>query len=416
MLTLEYCQKLDAADPLAAMKQRFALPKNTIYLDGNSLGARPKTANARAQVVVEQEWEQDLISSWNTNNWWNLSLDIGNKVGKLVGAKADEVAVTDTTSGNLFKVLATALRIQSEASSERKIILAEREAFPTDLYIIQGMAEWLQQGYELQLVAGPEALSAALNDKTAAVILSHVNYRTGFLWPMQETTAEIHRHGGLIIWDLCHSIGAVDIDLNAADADFAVGCTYKYLNGGPGAPAMLWVPEKHVNRYGQPLSGWWGHAKPFAMSTNYEPAAGIRRYLSGTQPIVSMSLVECGVDVFLQADMNQIRKKSLALTDLFIALVEQECGQHGLEMITPREHAIRGSHVSLRHEHGFAIIQALIARGVIGDYREPEVLRFGITPLYLSHEDIWTAVQHLKDVLDTGAWNKAEFHLRGQVT
>ena len=416
MLTLEYCRQLDAADPLATLKQQFALPENTIYLDGNSLGARPKVALERATDVVTREWGADLINSWNKNHWWDLPVRIGNKVAKLVGGKDNEVVVTDTTSSNLFKVLATALRIQMEQAPERKIIIAETEAFPTDLYIIQGMAEWLQQGYELQLVAGPEALSAALNDKTAAVILSHVNYRTGFLWPMQETTAEIHRHGGLVIWDLCHSIGAVDIDLNAADADFAVGCTYKYLNGGPGAPAMLWVPEKHVNRYGQPLSGWWGHAKPFAMSTNYEPAAGIRRYLSGTQPIVSMSLVECGVDVFLQADMNQIRKKSLALTDLFIALVEQECGQHGLEMITPREHAIRGSHVSLRHEHGFAIIQALIARGVIGDYREPEVLRFGITPLYLSHEDIWNAVQLLKEIMDTGAWDKEEFHLRGQVT
>ena len=416
MLTLEYCQQLDAADPLAAMKQRFALPDNTIYLDGNSLGARPKTANARAQAVVEQEWEQDLISSWNTNNWWNLSLDIGNKVGKLVGAHADEVAVTDTTSGNLFKVLATALRIQSEVSSERKIILAEREAFPTDLYIIQGMSDWLNQGYELQLISGPEELQAALNERVAAVVLSHVNYRTGFLWPMQDTTAQIHQHGGLVIWDLCHSIGAVDIDLNAADADFAIGCTDKYLNGGPGAPAMVWVSAKHINRCGQPLSGWWGHAKPFDMATDYAPAAGIRRYLSGTQPIVSLALVECGVDVHLQADMQSIRAKSLAMTDLFIALVEQECAKHPLEMITPREHAVRGSHVSLRHEFGFAIIQALIARGVIGDYREPEVMRFGITPLYLSYEDVWHAVQHLKDILDSRSWDAPEFHRRGAVT
>ncbi len=416
MLTLEYCQQLDAADPLAAMKQRFALPDNTIYLDGNSLGARPKTANARAQAVVEQEWEQDLISSWNTNNWWNLSLDIGNKVGKLVGAHADEVAVTDTTSGNLFKVLATALRIQSEASGERKIILAEREAFPTDLYIIQGMSDWLNQGYELQLISGPEELQAALNERVAAVVLSHVNYRTGFLWPMQDTTAQIHQHGGLVIWDLCHSIGAVDIDLNAADADFAIGCTYKYLNGGPGAPAMVWVSAKHINRCGQPLSGWWGHAKPFDMATDYAPAAGIRRYLSGTQPIVSLALVECGVDVHLQADMQSIRAKSLAMTDLFIALVEQECANHPLEMITPREPAVRGSHVSLRHEFGFAIIQALIARGVIGDYREPEVMRFGITPLYLSYEDVWHAVQHLKDILDSRSWDVPEFHRRGAVT
>ena len=416
MLTLEYCQQLDAADPLAAMKQRFALPDNTIYLDGNSLGARPKTANARAQAVVEQEWEQDLISSWNKNNWWNLSLDIGNKVGKLVGAHADEVAVTDTTSGNLFKVLATALRIQSEASGERKIILAEREAFPTDLYIIQGMSDWLNQGYELQLISGPEELQAALNERVAAVVLSHVNYRTGFLWPMQDTTAQIHQHGGLVIWDLCHSIGAVDIDLNAADADFAIGCTYKYLNGGPGAPAMVWVSAKHINRCGQPLSGWWGHAKPFDMATDYAPAAGIRRYLSGTQPIVSLALVECGVDVHLQVDMQSIRAKSLAMTDLFIALVEQECAKHPLEMITPREHAVRGSHVSLRHEFGFAIIQALIARGVIGDYREPEVMRFGITPLYLSYEDVWHAVQHLKDILDSRSWDVPEFHRRGAVT
>lgn len=416
MLTLEYCQKLDAADPLSGMKAQFALPENTIYLDGNSLGARPKVALDRANAVVTQEWGNDLINSWNKNHWWDLALNIGNKVAKLVGANDNEVAVTDTTSSNLFKVLATALRIQSEKSAERKIIIAEREAFPTDLYIIQGMVSWLNQGYELQLIDGPEELQDALNERVAAVVLSHVNYRSGFLWPMQETTAAIHAHGGLVIWDLCHSIGAVDIDLNGADADFAIGCTYKYLNGGPGSPAMVWVPAKHVNVHAQPLSGWWGHAKPFAMATDYEPSQGIRRYLSGTQPIVSLSLVECGVDVFLQTDMQQIRAKSLALTDLFIALVEQECAEHHLEMITPRDHAYRGSHVSLRHEHGFAIIQALIARGVIGDYREPEVMRFGITPLYLSHEDIWNAVQHLKDILDSGSWDQEQFHRRGQVT
>ena len=416
MLTLEYCRQLDAVDPLVGMKQQFALPDNTIYLDGNSLGARPKSASVRAQAVVEQEWQQDLISSWNKNQWWNLPLSIGNKVAQVVGAKEGEVAITDTTSTNLFKVLATALRIQSEASSARKIIIAEREAFPTDLYIIQGMADWLKQGYQLQLISGPEELQAALNEQVAAVVLSHVNYRTGYLWPMQDTTAAIHAHGGLVIWDLCHSIGAVDIDLNGADADFAIGCTYKYLNGGPGAPAMVWVPAKHVNRCAQPLSGWWGHAQPFEMATDYAPAAGIRRYLSGTQPITSLALVECGIDVHLQADMPKIRTKSLAMTDLFIALVEQECAGHPLEMITPRDHAVRGSHVSLKHEHGFAIIQALIARGVIGDYREPEVMRFGITPLYLSFEDLWHAVQHLKDILDNKTWDTPEFHRRGEVT
>ncbi|UOO91825.1 kynureninase [Vitreoscilla stercoraria] len=415
MLTLEYCRELDEKDVLAAMKSEFALPNNTIYLDGNSLGVRPHAALERVNHIVRQEWEQDLIGSWNTHGWWELPLHIGNKVAQLVGAKAGEVAVTDTTSSNLFKVLATALKIQQD-DSKRKIILAEREAFPTDLYIIQGMTAWLERGYELRLIDGPQDLQDALSDEVVAVVLSHVNYRSGYLWPMQETTAQIHAHGALVIWDLCHSIGAVEIDLNGSDADFAIGCTYKYLNGGPGAPAMVWVPEKHVNQVGQPLSGWWGHAKPFDMATDYTPAQGIRRYLSGTQPITSLALVDCGVDVFLKTQMSQIRSKSLALTDLFIALVEQECGQHALTLVTPREQAIRGSHVSFRHEHGFAIIQALIERGVVGDYREPEVMRFGITPLYLSHEDIWDAVQHLKNILDTGSWDQAHFHRRGAVT
>lgn len=416
MFTRESCQKMDAADALAALKSQFALEAGTIYLDGNSLGARPNSALERANQVVAQEWGVDLINSWNKNHWWELPIRIGNKIAQLVGGKDDEVVVTDTTSGNLFKVLATALRIQAQTAPERKTIIAEKEAFPTDLYIIQGMSDWLNQGYELVLVDSPEGLQDALNERTAAVVLSHVNYRTGFLWPMKDTTAAIQAHGGLVIWDLCHSIGAVDIDLNAANADFAIGCTYKYLNGGPGAPAMLWVPERHVNRVSQPLSGWWGHAKAFDMAQQYEPAQGIRRYLTGTQPVVSLALVECGVDVFLQVDMAQVRQKSLALSDLFIALVEQECAGHGLEMVTPREHAKRGSHVSLRHEHGFAIIQALIARGVVGDYREPEVLRFGLTPLYLGFEDIWNAVQHLKDILDTEAWNTPAFHRRGAVT
>jgi len=416
MLSRLDCLQADQQDPLARFRQQFALPTDTIYLDGNSLGVLPHSALARSQQVIAEQWGQGLIRSWNDAGWFELPGRLGNKLAALLGAGADEVVVTDTTSLNLFKALAAALRIQQQAHPARRVIVSERDNFPTDLYMIQGLIDLLQQGYELRLIDAALPLEAALDDEVAVLLLSHVNYRTGYQYDMAATNELAHRHGALTIWDLAHAAGAVPLALNAADADFAVGCTYKYLNGGPGAPAFIWVAPRHQDRFWQPLSGWWGHAQPFEMRSDYQPAGGIRRFLCGTQPVVSLALLECGLDIALQADMDAVRRKSLALTDLFIALVEQRCGEHPLTLITPRDHAQRGSHVSYRHPHGFAVMQALIAAGVIGDYREPEVLRFGITPLYLGYTDIWDAVDTLKQILDSGSWDAPQFHRRGAVT
>lgn len=415
MITFEQCQQWDAEDELANLKSQFDLPQGFIYLDGNSLGAKPIKAMDCAQQVINQQWGTDLINSWNKAGWWDLPVRLGNKIGQLVGARENETVVTDTTSMNLFKVLATAIGIQQQHPT-RKTIIAERDSFPTDLYMIEGFMALINQGYKLQLIDQPEDLPQYLDEQTAVVVLSHVNYRTGYLHDMAAVNQAAHAQGALIIWDLCHSIGAVPIDLNGSNSDFAIGCTYKYLNGGPGSPAMLWVHSRYQTAFNQPLSGWWGHAKPFAMDVSYTPADNVRRYLCGTQPIVSMSLVECGVDIFLQTDMQALRQKSLRLTDVLIQLLEQECAGYDLTLITPREHLHRGSHISVRHPHGYAIVQALIARGVIGDYREPEVIRLGVTPLYLSFCDIWQAVQHLKQVLVSQEWAQPQFQTRRQVT
>ena len=416
MNTREACVNADRQDPLAPLKDRFDLPPGVLYMDGNSLGVLPKEAAGRAAAVIGQEWGAGLIRSWNTAGWFELPTRLGDKLGRLLGAREGELVVTDTTSLNIFKALAAALRIQQHQHPKRRVILSERDNFPTDLYMIQGMIDLLQQGYEMRLIDDELPLEKALDESVAVMLLSHVNYRSGQMHDMAAVTALAHERGALAIWDLAHAAGAVPVDLNGADADFAVGCTYKYLNGGPGSPAFIWVAPRHTKDVGQPLSGWWGHTRPFDMTVAYEPAGGVRRYLCGTQPIVSLSLVECGLDVAHAADMAEVRKKSLALGDLFIALVEERCAGHPLTLVTPRKHADRGSHVSFRHPNGFEVMQALIARGVIGDYREPEVLRFGLTPLYFGYADVWDAVDILKDVLDTRSWDKPEFKHRAAVT
>lgn len=410
------CLAADAEDTLAIFKQDFLLPHGVIYLDGNSLGPRPCTALETASKVITEQWGTGLIRSWNTAGWFELPGRLGNKLARLLGAGQDEVVVTDTTSLNLFKSLAAALRIQQAAHPERKVIVTERDNFPTDIYMAEGIADFLNDGYTVRLIDAELPLEAALGPDVAAVTLSHVNYGTGAMWDMVAVTKDVHDAGALVIWDLAHAAGAVPVDLRRAKADFAVGCTYKYLNGGPGSPAFIWVNAKHQDRFWQPLSGWWGHARPFAMEDTYEPVSGIGRFLCGTQPIVSMAMVECGLDVSLAAPMAEVRSKSLALTDLFIELVESRAGAHPLELITPRKHADRGSHVSFVHPEGYAIMQALIARGVIGDYREPHVLRFGITPLYLGFTDIWDAVEILCDILDNRLWDAPEFKERQVVT
>lgn len=416
MNTREACVAADRQDPLAPLKARFDLPPGVLYMDGNSLGVMPRAAAARAAEVITQEWGTGLIRSWNTAGWFELPSRLGDKLAGLLGAKAGELVITDTTSLNIFKALAASLRIQQKRQPKRRVILSERDNFPTDLYMIQGMIDLLQQGYEMRLIDDELPLDRALDEGVAVVLLSHVNYRSGQMHDMAAVTRKAHERGALVIWDLAHAAGAVPVDLNGADADYAVGCTYKYLNGGPGSPAFIWVAPRHIPDFWQPLSGWWGHQRPFDMTVAYEPAGGIRRYLCGTQPIVSLAMVECGLDVAREADMAEVRRKSLALGDLFIALVEERCAGHPLTLVTPRDHAQRGSHVSLRHPNGYEVMQALIARGLIGDYREPEVLRFGLTPLYFGYADVWDAVEILKDVLDSKAWDKPEFKQRSAVT
>ncbi|KQV90393.1 kynureninase [Massilia sp. Root351] len=400
-MTRKDCIALDAQDALAPLRAHFELPEGVIYLDGNSLGAAPAAAMARARQVIAQEWGQGLIRSWNTAGWFALPKRLGDRIAPLIGAAGGEVAVTDTTSVNLFKALAAALHLQAHHPSHggRRVIVTERGNFPTDIYIAQGLSSWLARGYTVRLVDSAAELPAAIDADTAVVMLTHVNYRTGYQHDMAAVSAQAHARGALIIWDLAHSAGAVPLAVAADGADFAVGCGYKYLNGGPGAPAFIWVPRRHQAGFMQPLSGWWGHAAPFDMAPDFAPAAGIGRALCGTQPMVSLALVECGLDVFALTTMEALRAKSLALTDLFIGLVETRCAGRGLELVTPREHARRGSHVSFTHPHGYAVMAALIACGVIGDYREPAIMRFGFAPLYTGFADVWDAVEILRQIL-----------------
>jgi kynureninase len=418
--TLHDCKALDARDPLRALRELFTLPDGVIYLDGNSLGPLPKAAPERIARAVREEWGHGLIRSWNTAGWFELPQRLGDKIAAMIGARPGEVVATDSTSINLFKVLSAALSITRADAPARKVVLSERSNFPTDLYIAQALCR--ERGLTLRLVE-PHEIQAALGADTAVLMLTHVNYRTGAMHDMAGVTRAAHEAGALVIWDLAHSAGAVEVDLHGADADFAVGCGYKYLNGGPGAPAFVWVHPRHADRFWQPLAGWWSHAAPFAFTPDYRPAAGIARYLCGTQPILSMIALECGLDTVLAAQdlggMAALRRKSLALTDLFIALVEERCAGHGLGLATPRTHAQRGSQVCLTREEGaYAIVQALIGRGVIGDFRagNPDILRFGFTPLYLRFADVWDAVEQLRQVLESGEWRDERFQRAQAVT
>ncbi len=420
MTTLNDCRALDAQDPLAPLRDLFDLPPGVIYLDGNSLGPLPRATPARVAQVVREEWGQGLIRSWNTAGWFELPGRLGDRIGALIGARPGEVVATDTTSVNLFKVLSAALTLQATDAPARRTVVSERSNFPTDLYIAETLCR--ERGLHLRLVE-PEEIATAVDADTAVLMLTHVNYRTGAMHDMRAVTAHAHAAGALVVWDLAHSAGAVEVDLHGADADYAIGCGYKYLNGGPGAPAFVWVHPRHADRFVQPLSGWWGHAQPFAFTPGYQPAPGIGRYLCGTQPVLGLAALGCGLDTLHAAQpaggMAALRRKSLALTDLFIALVEERCAGHGLSLVTPRDHARRGSQACLARDEGaYAIVQALIARGVIGDYRagRPDILRFGFTPLYLRFEDVWDAVEHLRQVMDTGEWRRPEFNQTHAVT
>ena len=422
--TLQDCRARDAQDPLRELRKQFDLPKGVIYLDGNSLGALPKSTAARVAEAVMKDWGQGLIRSWNSAGWVDLPQRLGDKIARLIGAAPGEVVAADSTTINLYKVLSAALNIATADAPERKVVVSERSNFPTDLYIAEALCR--ERDLQLQLVE-PGDITAALTPDAAVLMLTHVNYRTGAMHDMKAITTAAHAAGVLTVWDLAHSAGAVQVDLHLAQADFAVGCGYKYLNGGPGAPAFVWVNPKHADRFWQPLAGWWGHAAPFDFTPDYRPAAGIARYLCGTPPVLSMVALECGLDTVLATDplggMPALREKSLALSDLFIQLVEARCAGHGLMLVTPREHTQRGSQVCLsKHEGAYAIIQALIARGVIGDFRAGDggkhldILRFGFTPLYTGFEDVWIAVEHLRQVLETAEWQRPGFNQKNAVT
>jgi kynureninase len=392
----------------------------------------PKTTAARVQQVVTQEWGQDLIKSWNSAGWIDMPARIGDKIARVVGAAPGELVVADSTSLNLYKVLSAAIRIAQADAPQRKTIVSERSNFPTDLYIAESLCQ--QHGLTLKLIEREDELPTALDGNVAVLMLTQVNYRSGYMHDMAAVTAAAHAAGALVIWDLAHSAGAIPVDLNGAGADFAIGCGYKYLNGGPGAPAFVWAHARHVDRCWQPLSGWMGHASPFEFTPQYKPAGGMRRYLCGTPSIIASAALECGVDTLLAAEplggMAALRKKSVALTEAFIALAEARCGELGVRLASPRDAAQRGSQVCLSlaaplHEAGYAVVQALIARGVIGDFRAglpgrldavPHILRFGFTPLYIGYAEVWDAVEHLRQVLSSGEWREARFNQKASVT
>ncbi|MCW5729450.1 MAG: kynureninase [Alphaproteobacteria bacterium] len=407
----ETCRRMDAADPLRRFRDAFRLPEGVIYLDGNSLGPLMPAVERRLGQVIAGEWGRGLIRSWNDAGWIGLPARAAARIARLIGAAPDEVAVADSTSINLFKLLAGALALRPA----RRIILSERGNFPTDLYVAEGLAGLLGRGHELRL-AEAGALMAALDEDVAVLLLTEVDFRTGRRHDMRALTRAAHDRGALVLWDLAHSAGALPVDLAAADADMAVGCGYKYLNGGPGAPAFLYVRRDLQEQMATPLAGWMGHAAPFDFVPGYRPARGIQRFLCGTPPILSLVALDAALEIWDEVDLAALRAKSLSLCELFIALVEARCGGHGLHLVSPREPERRGSQVSFAHAEGFAIVQALIARGAIGDFRSPDIMRFGFAPLYLRHEDVYDAVEMLAEVLNGREYEDPRHRVRGSVT
>ncbi|WP_293907183.1 kynureninase [Phenylobacterium sp.] len=404
-----HAEALDAADPLARFRRSFDLPEGLIYLDGNSLGALPRTAAARIDDLVRREWGRDLITSWNTAGWIEAPQRVGDKIARLIGAQANEVVVADSTSVNLFKLAAGALSLRPG----RRKILTEIGNFHTDVYVLEGLAALA--GATLEIVP-TEDVVGAIDEQTALVALTHVHYASARTWDMAAVTAAAHAKGALALWDLSHTAGALAGDLNGADADLAVGCGYKHLNGGPGAPAFLFVAARHQAAVRSPLSGWMGHAEPFAFEPHFRPAADIRAQLCGTPPILGLAALECGIDILLEASAAAVEAKGKALCALFIQLVEDRCAGRGLRLIGPRDIAERGLHVSFAHPDGYALVQALIARGVVGDFRAPDIARFGFPGLYVRYADVWDAVEILREVLETRAWDQPAFQARAAVT
>lgn len=410
MTTRQDCLDGDAADPLGTFRKRFSLPDGVIYLDGNSLGALPIAAADAVRDAVERQWGDDLIASWNKHGWIGLPQKVGGKIAWLVGAEANEVVAADSVSVNLFKLAAAAVGAQGG----RRVVVTEAGDFPTDLYILQGLVG-LMPDVELRVVA-PGGIEAALDEQVAVVLLSHVHYRSGAIRDMAGLSAAIRAVGALSLWDLSHSAGVLDVDLNRDGADLAAGCGYKYLNGGPGAPAYLFVARRHQAALRNPLSGWMGHARPFDFVDDYAPAAGIDRWLCGTPPILSLTALDAALDAFAGVDMAVARGRAGALGDLFIERVETRCAERGLSLASPREASARGGQVAFSHPDGWAIMQNLIARGVVGDFRAPDIIRFGFAPLYVRHVDVWDAVEILGEILDSESWRDTRYQTVAAVT
>ena len=410
VITEDQVRQLDARDSLAALRDHFALDEALIYLDGNSLGALPRATADRLAGVVREEWGVGLVRSWNTHDWIGASQRIGGKIAPLIGARPHEVICADSTSVNLFKLIVAAV----QARPGRKVILTEPGNFPTDLYVASGAASLLP-GVQIRVVE-TDALIDAIDENVAVVVLTHVHYKSGRKLDMKAFTAAAHAKGALIVWDLSHSVGAVALNLDADAVDLAVGCGYKYLNGGPGAPAFLFVADRLQAQVQSPLSGWMGHARPFAFGDAYVPADGVRRFLCGTPSILAMAALEVGVDLFAAVDFDALIRKSRALSTLFIDLMQQKCAGFGFELASPGDPDERGSHVSFSHPQAYPICQALIEHGVIGDFRAPDILRFGFTPLYTRHQDVWRAVCVLAEVMQSRAWDREDLRVRAAVT
>ena len=411
--SLESALARDAEDRLAPHRDGFALPDGVIYLDGNSLGALPRNVAARVASTLEGEWGHGLIRSWNEAGWIDLPARVGARIAPLIGADPACVVAADSTTVNLFKTVSAALALRPD----RRRIVTETRNFPTDNYIAEGVIRQCGGRHELVHAADADAVIASLDADTAVLMLSHVNYRDGAVHDMAGLTRAAHDAGALVIWDLAHSAGVLPLDLAGCDVDFAVGCGYKFLNGGPGAPAFLYAAERHHGGFAQPLSGWFGHADPFGFDPHYRPAGDITQYLCGTPPVISMVALEAALELWDKVDLRDVHAKSQALTDFFIELVEARCAGHGLTLVSPRDAARRSAQVSLSHPTaGYAIISALIADGVIGDFRAPDILRFGFAPLYTRFADVWHAVDRLAAILDGRLWDRPEFHARRTVT
>ena len=410
-LSFDEVQQLDQKDPLRHKRAEFSIPEGLIYLDGNSLGVLPKAVKERVASVVETEWGNSLIRAWNTHQWMDLPGKVGDKIAQLVGAEPSAVISADTTSLNVAKAVSAGLAL----NPARRVILTDNGNFPTDVYMAQGVADTLGKGHHLKIV-DPEDVYEALDETIAVMMITQVDYRTGRRHDMRRLTERAHAVGAIAIWDLAHSAGAFEVDLAGSNVDLAVGCTYKYLNGGPGSPAFIYVAPRHQAHIKPMLSGWIGHKAPFEFELEYKPADGTQRMNVGTPPVLALSALDTALDAWTGVDMAQVRLKSIQLCELFIAEVEARCSQYGLKLASPRSAEARGSQVSFRCPEGYAVMQALIANQVIGDFRAPDIIRFGFTPLYVSHTDVYRAAEILENVLETKCWQAPEFMQKEKVT